>query len=42
VKKKCLDIAMELTSSRNVADIVAFLKKEITKTHDQDYEKVLP
>jgi len=39
VKKKCLDIAMELTSSRNVADIVAFLKKEITKTHDQDYEK---
>ena len=31
---------MDMVSSRNVADIVNFFKKEIVKTHDQDYEQV--
>ncbi|KAJ3129431.1 coatomer subunit beta [Physocladia obscura] len=39
VRKKCLGIAMEMTSSRNVHEVVAFLKKELMKTQDQDYEK---
>ena len=40
VRRKCLNIAMELTVSRNVDEVVAVLKKELVKTHDQDYEKV--
>ncbi|KAI9339975.1 adaptin N terminal region-domain-containing protein [Obelidium mucronatum] len=40
VRKKCLGIAMEMTSSRNVDEVVAFLKKELMKTQDdQGYEK---
>ncbi|KAJ3061373.1 coatomer subunit beta [Podochytrium sp. JEL0797] len=39
VRKKCLGIAMEMTSSRNVTEVVAFLKKELLKTQDQEYEK---
>eukprot|EP00842_Homolaphlyctis_polyrhiza_P006041 jgi/Hompol1/6438/HPOL_003533-RA len=39
VRKKCLNIAMELVSSRNVDEVVSFLKKELLKTHDQEYEK---
>jgi vesicle coat complex subunit len=40
VRKKALDIALELTSSRNVVEVVGFLKKELLKTLDQEYEKV--
>jgi len=40
VRRKCIKIAMEMVSSRNVDEVVAFLKKELVKTHDQDYEKV--
>ncbi len=29
-----------MVSSRNVDEVVAFLKKELIKTHDQEYEKV--
>ncbi|KAI8808805.1 adaptin N terminal region-domain-containing protein [Cladochytrium replicatum] len=39
VRKKCLNIAMEMVSSRNVDEVVGFLKKELVKTHDQEYEK---
>nr|KAJ3419124.1 coatomer subunit beta [Polyrhizophydium stewartii] len=39
VRRKCLNIAMELVSSRNVDEVVTFLKKELIKTHDQEYEK---
>ncbi|EGF82244.1 hypothetical protein BATDEDRAFT_19102 [Batrachochytrium dendrobatidis JAM81] len=39
VRKRCLNIIMELVSSRNVDEVVTFLKKELIKTHDQDYEK---
>lgn len=34
VKKKTLSIALELVSSRNVEDVVLFLKKELVKTLD--------
>ncbi|KAH6561174.1 hypothetical protein BASA50_003834 [Batrachochytrium salamandrivorans] len=39
VRKKCLVTVMELVSSRNVDEVVTFLKKELLKTHDQEYEK---
>ncbi len=40
VRRKCLKLAMEMVSNRNVDEVVAFLKKELVKTHEQDYEKV--
>jgi coatomer subunit beta len=30
---------MDMVSNRNVDEVVAFLKKELVKTHDQEYEK---
>jgi len=40
VRRKCIDIALEMVSSRNVDEVVSFLKKELVKTHDQEYERV--
>lgn len=31
---------MEMVSSKNVEEVVLLLKKELTKTLDQEYEKV--
>jgi len=42
VRKKALEIAMEMVSSKNVEEVVLLLKKELTKTVDQEYEKVPP
>lgn len=39
VRKKALDIAMEMVSSKNVEEVVLLLKKELAKTVDQEYEK---
>ncbi|KAF7728208.1 coatomer subunit beta [Apophysomyces ossiformis] len=39
VRRKALRIALEMVSSRNVQEVVLFLKKELSKTHDQEYEK---
>jgi len=39
VRKKALDIAMDMVSSKNVEEVVMLLKKELAKTVDQDYEK---
>lgn len=39
VRKKALDIAMDMVSSKNVEEVVMLLKKELSKTVDQDYEK---
>ncbi|KAJ3108429.1 coatomer subunit beta [Phlyctochytrium planicorne] len=39
VRRKVLRIAMQLCSARNIDEVVAFLKKELLKTNDQDYEK---
>ena len=40
VRKKALKIAMHLVNGRNVEELVSFLKKELTKTLDTQYEKV--
>jgi coatomer subunit beta len=32
---------MELLSNRNVDEVILFLKKELIKTHDEEYEKVI-
>ncbi|KAF3939528.1 hypothetical protein ABW19_dt0208864 [Dactylella cylindrospora] len=39
VRKKALDITLSMVSSRNVEEVVMFLKKELSKTVDQEYEK---
>lgn len=39
VRKKALSIALEMTSARNVEEIIGLLKKELTKSMEQDYEK---
>ena len=39
VRRKALEIALEMTTSRNVEEIVGLLKKELTKSMEQDYEK---
>ncbi|KAH9082282.1 coatomer beta subunit [Lactarius deliciosus] len=39
VRRKATSIALSMTSSRNVEDVVSFLKKQLQKTQDQDYEK---
>lgn len=39
VRKKVLDISLGMVSSRNVEDVVKFLRKELTKTLNQDYDK---
>ncbi|KAI8369392.1 adaptin N terminal region-domain-containing protein [Radiomyces spectabilis] len=39
VRRKALRIALEMVSSSNVQEMVLFLKKELSKTHDQEYEK---
>lgn len=40
VRVKTLSTAMELVSVRNASDMIAFLKKEINKTQEEDFEKV--
>ncbi|RCI14365.1 hypothetical protein L249_5954 [Ophiocordyceps polyrhachis-furcata BCC 54312] len=39
VRRKALGIALDMVSSRNVEDVVLLLKKELSKTVDQEYEK---
>jgi len=39
IRKKTLDIAMELITSRNIDEVVMVLKKEIMKTQNKDFEK---
>lgn len=39
VRKKVLKIALGMVSSRNVDDVVNFLKKELTKTVNQQFDK---
>lgn len=39
VRRKALSIAMEMVSSKNVEEVVLLLKKELSKTVDQAYEK---
>ncbi|KAL1879684.1 hypothetical protein VTK73DRAFT_6859 [Phialemonium thermophilum] len=39
VRRKALGIALEMVSSKNVEEVVLLLKKELSKTVDQDFEK---
>lgn len=39
VRRKALSIALEMISSKNVEEVVLLLKKELSKTVDQEYEK---
>ncbi|KAK5123154.1 hypothetical protein LTR85_003352 [Meristemomyces frigidus] len=39
VRRKALELAMEMVSSRNVEEVVMLLKKELAKTVDEQYEK---
>lgn len=41
VRKKALSLALEMVSSKNVEEVVLLLKKELSKTVDEQYEKVL-
>jgi coatomer subunit beta len=40
VRRKAMNIVLSMTSSRNVEDVVLFLKKQLQKTQEADYEKV--
>lgn len=40
VRKKALGLALEMVSSKNVEEVVMLLKKELSKTIDEQYEKV--
>ena len=40
VKRRAIGIALEMVSSRNVEDVVLFLKKQLHSTMDQDFDKV--
>ncbi|KAL1996750.1 hypothetical protein VTN49DRAFT_7615 [Thermomyces lanuginosus] len=39
VRRKALEIALEMVSSRNVEEVVMLLKKELAKTVDEQYEQ---
>jgi coatomer subunit beta len=39
VRRKALDLAMAMITSKNVEEVVLLLKKELGKTVDQEYEK---
>jgi coatomer subunit beta len=39
VRRKALLIALDMVSSKNVEEVVLLLKKELSKTVDQEYEK---
>ena len=39
VRRKALEIALEMVSSKNVEEVVLLLKKELSKTVEQEYEK---
>ncbi|KAJ3485247.1 hypothetical protein NLI96_g5074 [Meripilus lineatus] len=39
VRRKALSIVLSLTSSRNVEDVVLFLKKQLQKTQEQEFDK---
>ncbi|KAJ8490034.1 hypothetical protein ONZ45_g13354 [Pleurotus djamor] len=39
VRRKAMGIVLSMTSSRNVEEVVLFLKKQLQRTQEQDYEK---
>eukprot|EP00742_Colponemidia_sp_Colp-10_P002386 GILJ01002543.1.p1 GENE.GILJ01002543.1~~GILJ01002543.1.p1 ORF type:complete len:968 (-),score=162.96 GILJ01002543.1:186-3032(-) len=39
IRRKCLDLTLELLSPRNIEEVVQLLKKEVQKTQSQDQDK---
>ncbi|KAG9309077.1 adaptin N terminal region-domain-containing protein [Chiua virens] len=39
VRRKAMSIVLSMTSTRNVEEVVLFLKKQLQRTQDQDYDK---
>jgi coatomer subunit beta len=39
VRRKAISIVLSMTSSRNVEEVVLFMKKQLQKTQEQDFEK---
>jgi coatomer subunit beta len=42
VRRKAMSIVLSMTTSRNVEEVVLFLKKQLQRTQEQDFEKVIP
>jgi hypothetical protein len=40
VKRKAIGVALEMVTSRNVEDVVLFLKKQLQGTMDSEFDKV--
>lgn len=40
VRRKATNIILSMTSSRNVEEVVQFLKKQLQKTQESDFDKV--
>ena len=40
MKRKAIGVALEMVTSRNVEDVVLFLKKQLQNTMEQEYDKV--
>ena len=40
VRRKAISVVLSLVSSRNVEEVVLFLKKQLQRTQEQEFEKV--
>jgi len=40
VRRKAINIVLSMTSGRNVEEVVQFLKKQLQKTQETDFDKV--
>ena len=40
VRRKAISISLAMVNSRNVEEVVLFLKKQLEKTMTEDYEKI--
>ncbi len=42
VRRKAISVVLSMTTSRNVEEVVLFLKKQLQKTQESDFDKVGP
>ena len=40
VRRKAISIVLNMTTSRNVEEVVLFFKKQLQRTQEQDFDKV--
>ena len=40
VRRKAMSIVLSMTSTRNVEEVVLFLKKQLQRTQEHDHDKV--